>query len=209
MNEMIRRKSAIVALILLFISEGTVFSQEMIFKSRKLDDGSYALTGTLTIPAPVEKVSALLTDFHHYSRWALKGLDGNDPVSAKHIGIFRDFRYSEKDRTILLIYDINLFWPFGAKNKKFPLYIVSMQKKDNLLQSYTLTFTGSSPTIRSMFIRMGLKKDIKGSKLTIGVTIKYSWLINPLMNKENYKESISGRIAILGNNIRDAVMGNP
>lgn len=180
----------------------------MVFTSRKLNDGSYTLTGTLVIHAPVEKVSALLTDFHHYSRWALRGLDGNDPVSAGHIGIFKDFRYSEKDRTILLIYDINLFWPFGAKNRIFPLYIVSLQKKDNLLNSYTLTFTGSSPTIRSMFLRMALKKDAKGSKLTIGVTIKYSWLINPLMNEDVYKESISGRIAILGNNIRDTVMRN-
>ncbi len=208
MNRRKSRTITVVALIVLFVSGGNVFSQDMVFNSKKLNDGSYALTGTLIIHAPAEQVSALLEDFHHYSRWALKGLDGKDPVSAKHIGIFKDFKFSEKDRTIRLIYDINLFWPFGAKNRIFPLYIVSMQKKDNLLKSYTLTFTGSSPTIRSMFLKMALKKDPKGSKLTIGVTIKYSWLINPLMNEENYKESISGRIAILGNNIRDTVMRN-
>ncbi len=196
----------IAVLVLLAAFPGRIFSQEMDFQSKKLQDGSYALTGTLTLPAPVEKVSKLLADFHHYSRWALKGLDGKDPVSAEHIGIFRDFRYNEKDRTIILIYDINLFWPFGAKNKKFPLYIVSLQTKDNILQSYTLTFTGSSPTIRSMFLKMSLKSVHGGSQITIGVTIKYSWLINPLMNEETYKESISGRISILGNNIRDMVM---
>ena len=99
-----------------------------------------------------------------------------------------------------------MFWPFGAKNREFPLYIVSLQTKDSILQSYTLTFIGSSPTIRSMFIKISLKSIPEGSRLTIGITIKYSWIINPLMNEEVFKKSISGRIEILADNIRDTVM---
>ena len=159
-------------IILLSSFPGRIFSQNMVFQSKRLQDGSYSLTGTLTVPAPAVKVSRLLKDFHHYSRWALKGLDGKDPVSAQHIGIFRDFRYSEKNRTIILIYDINLFWPFGARNKEFPLYVTSLRTKDNILESYTLTFIGSSTTIRSMILEISLESVPEGSLITIGVTIK-------------------------------------
>ncbi len=180
----------------------------MVFQAGKLPDGSYTTTGKLTVHVPVEKLSALLSDFSHYSRWALKGLDGNDPVSSRHIGIFKDVVFNESKREVTLIYDVHLFWPFGSKNNRFPLYIVSMQFENNLLKSYTLTFNGSSPTIKAFSIKVSLFGEGRETRLLITCTIKYTWLINPLMNVAGYKKSISGRIGILADNIQETVLNN-
>lgn len=180
----------------------------MVFKAEKLPDGSYTTTGRLTVPVPVEKLSALLSDFSHYSRWALKGLDGNDPVSRSHIGIFKDVVFNNRKKEVILIYDVRLFWPFGSKNNRFPLSIVSMQYENNLLKSYTLTFNGSSPTIKAFSVKVSLFGEGQETRLLVTCTIKFTWIVSPLMNVDNYKKSISGRIGVLADNIQETVLNN-
>jgi len=180
----------------------------MVFQARKLPDGSYTTTGKLTVPFPVEKLSALLSDFSHYSRWALKGLDGNDPVSSSNIGIFKDVEFNKSKREVVLIYDVRLFWPFGSKNNRFPLSIVSLQFENNILKSYTLLFNGSSPTIKAFSIKVSLLGEVQKTRVLITCTIKYTWFINPLMNVDGFKKSISSRVGVLADNIQETLLNN-
>lgn len=190
---------------ILFIPITSVSSLESLFKAQRLSDGSYFTTGTVILSITPDRVSAVLEDFAHYYRWALKGLDGKDPVSRKHMGIFKNVIFREKARQIVLIYDVNLIWPFGSKNNEFPLNIISMKYRNGHLKSYTLTFTESGPTIKSMLITLSIDGNHGSSILKINCTTDFTWLVDTVINTRIYKKSIADRIIQLANNIEKAV----
>ncbi len=195
------QKMVLIFILLLFISIEGISAQNSIFYAKRLPEGQYYTRGIVPLSLPPAKVSAILSDFAHYSRWALKGLDGKDPVSRKHIGIFKNVVYRKKEHKVILIYDINLFWPFGSKNNEFPLDIVSMKYEHNRLKSYTLSYTKPGPTINSMLIKVSIIDREKLSAIDISCTTDFTWLIDPIMSVKQYKKSIGGRIMILGKNI--------
>ena len=187
--------------VLLFVSIAGVSAQNSIFYAKRLPDGRYYTRGVVPLSLPPAKTSAILLDFAHYSRWALKGLDGKDPVSRKHIGIFKNVVYKKEEHKVILIYDINLFWPFGSTNNEFPLDIISMEYEHNRLKSYTLSYSKPGPTINSMFIKVSIIDKENYSAIAISCTTDFTWLIDPIMSVKQYKKSIGGRIMILGKNI--------
>ncbi len=195
------QKMVLSFVILLFVSITGVSAQNSIFYAKRLPDGRYYTRGVVPLSLLPAKASAILLDFAHYSRWALKGLDGKDPVSRKHIGIFKNVVYRKKEHKVILIYDINLFWPFGSKNNEFPLDIVSMEYEHNRLKSYTLYYSESGPTIKSMLIKVSILDRGNYSAMDISCTTDFTWIIDPIMSVKEYKKSIGGRIMLLGKNI--------
>ncbi len=195
------KKIILIFTVSLFIPMPGIWAQNSPFYAKRLPDGRYFTRGVVPLSLPPAKVSAILADFSHYSRWALKGLDGKDPVSRKHIGIFKKVVYKKQERKVILIYDINLIWPFGSKNNEFPLDIVAMTYEHGRLKSYTLSYTKSGPTINSMRITLTILDRKDSSAIDISCTTDFTWLIDPFMNVAQYKVSIGGRIMLLGKNI--------
>lgn len=184
-----------------YVSLTSVSAWNSVFYAKRLPNGSYYTRGIVPVALPAAETAAVFADFGHYSRWALKGLDGKDPVSRKHIGIFKRIVYDREKQKVILIYDINLIWPFGSKDNEFPLDIGSLRYEKDRLKSFTLSFTESGPTIKSMHVKISIIGGKDSSALDISCTIDFTWLIDPIMNVKKYKNSISGRIMILVKNI--------
>ena len=99
-----------ILLLLLIILTGNLTALEVRSFSR---DRNYITEGSLDAVAWYQRGLAAMTDFPNYNRWALQGLDGNDPVSEAYWEHFKDYSLESPD-ILLIKLTLKLPWPIGV-----------------------------------------------------------------------------------------------
>jgi hypothetical protein len=167
------------------------------------DDKHYYITsGVVSLDISIKEITEVLTDFDGYKRWALKGIDGKDPRSAKYNLILSDIVFEEKYKKFILIFDVNLFWPFSSKGNRIYFDVHQRMSSTGLLQS--IEFVLSERTILVPWASLSLTIYGNGdeSKIHFMSRIKMAWYIDMFFSLKLYKYNIERRILTLIRNLR-------
>ena len=145
---------------------------------------------------------AAMSDFGNYRLWAPRGIDGNDPTSAKFWENFIDFQFEAPD-VMVVVYNLNLGWPLGSKGNKAHFKIDSGQVGNGILRLHIMEKPiGIEDATLSLYgedspVNPGTKQ------VRFQVAIKFGWLLEALMNPVNYGTHMNVIIGIMVNNLRD------
>ena len=156
-------------------------------------DGAYRSVGTMTLPFPAPAVAAKMVDFPGYDRWAPRGQDGRDPVSAAYIGQLTGVRAGEG--FLDLICRINLFWPLGSSGQVVALALSQPPGAAGTLQRVRFTLKSPSlivPVFDGDFI---LTEPRPGeSHIVLDCRMKLAWFLRPFFPLEAYRVHVVKRL---------------
>jgi len=148
-----------------------------------------------------DKALAVIRDYGRYHDWATRWMDGKDPVSKNFWATFTDFRFVKPD-IMILVYDVNLGWPFGSKDNKAKFKIDDsradreelsfiLAEKPLGLDDARLIFTGEHLPDGGTRIRFSLKATFWG-------------LLLGLINVDSYARDMNWRINKMIENLQNA-----
>ncbi|MBN2443030.1 MAG: hypothetical protein JXJ04_16850, partial [Spirochaetales bacterium] len=165
-------------------------------------DQYYNTSGMASIDLSLKELTEVLTDFNGYRNWALKGIDGKDPRSKKFNLILSDVDYLEEAGKFILIFDINLFWPFGSKGNKVYFDIIYHYSPAGTLR--TIEFDLSNPTILVPSANLSLELYDHGSesKIYFKSKIKLAWFFDMFFSLKAFKRNFEVRIVNIIRNLR-------
>jgi hypothetical protein len=168
--------------------------------STTMEGGVYVTEGWVDSQALKSGNWKAIYDFPSYQSWALKGLDGKDPVSSQYIGIFSDIAYTRTD-TMTLGFDLNLPWPLGSKGHMtdFNVKRIKTEGRDKVV------FSLIKPNLATKSVRMELfPEEISGKgQMRFKLAIKFTWLLNPFFSLSDYKDSVEWRIVRVVSNFEE------
>lgn len=170
----------------------SVFSLEGL-KTYYNDDGYYITEGSVVVPVPVFLANRIISDYRHYNRWALKGMDGRDPISKEFIGILKDVRYLHPE-TLEVYYDVNLPWPFGMKDKSVRFAIDSSiySGMDYIKMSFTMDQEAAA--LENSSLQFEVVGNERESEILFTFGLKFTPLVNLFFSLPSYKKNIEWRI---------------
>ena len=166
------------------------------------ENNCYITTGNINLSLTTDTVIELIKNCSEYNTWALKGLDGKDAVSKDFVGILAGVDYFQETDSIEVIYDVNLFPPFGSKNNRMKFEIIQSEEKDNFLNIFQLI--KGSILLKEASLSLYLEKtDSPNCVLHYTANAKFSWLLNIFLNVDNYRRNIEWRIIQLLSNMNN------
>lgn len=143
----------------------------------------------------------IISDFPHYRDWAVRWMDGKDPVSKDFWALFTDFVYEAPDN-MTLIYDVNLGWPLGSKGNKAKFSIDSTGAKAGI---YRFILAKRPVGVeRAELLVAGERAPGGISRFYFRLEIKFEWLFDKLINMEAYSKDMGWRLNRMIENLREA-----
>ncbi|MFA6508432.1 MAG: hypothetical protein WCT14_20200 [Treponemataceae bacterium] len=144
----------------------------------------------------------VLTDYANYNNWALKGLDGKDPVSEKYWEQFVGFTY-EKPLMMTLIYNLNLPWPFGSKNNRMHFQIDESRLDCGVLKM-TLVDKPMGLENAAFFICAEDSPTAPGARIIrFKTALTFSWFIEAILDVRGYNSHMRTIMALLAGNLEE------
>jgi hypothetical protein len=184
-----------ISIILLIV--GIYSAHASIEAATRKEKGLYITEGYIDLPEGEGEGWRVLRDFPGYDSWALRGLDGKDPVSAKYLGLFSSLVYSGPGM-MTLGFDVNLPWPFGSKGNKTEFRVRNEESPD----SGRLVFCLAKPNFATKSVDLEIFGEEKASpgRLRYRLSIRFSWFLEPFFSLQGYKEGVEWRIhKVVGN----------
>lgn len=167
------------------------------------NDRYYNTAGTVSLAIPYIELSDILKDYNGYRNWALKGIDGKDKRSSKFVAILTDIIYRQEDQKFILVFDINLGWPFGSKGNYIFFDISKDETSNGLLR--TVEFSLSKPTflVPRAVLSLQLSESSSGCRIYFRSRIKLAWFIDLFYTLKGFKKNFEVRILNIIRNIKD------
>jgi hypothetical protein len=146
---------------------------------------------------------ATMTDYRNYNKWAVAGLDGNDPVSAEFWENFQDFQFQAPDIIVVKL-SLNLPWPLGKTPAELKLRIDESQVANNqltlnlidrptLIEAATLSLSGTEST-----------EDPGTMDVHFRIMLRFDPVIELLLNMDNLNIHMRQVVGILAANLEAA-----
>jgi hypothetical protein len=198
-----RRKWVFFLLALLFLGLHAFAS---VTAATRKEKGIYITEGYIDLPDGGGDRWEVLRDFPGYDSWALKGLDGKDPISAKYLGLFSSLVYSGPGM-MTLGFDVNLPWPFGSKGNKTEFRVRNEESQD----SGRLVFSLAKPNFATKTVDLEIFDDEKAGpgRLRYRLSIRFSWFLEPFFSLQGYREGVEWRILKVVGNFEEYVVQRP
>lgn len=190
--------------ILLFLIFLPFFSYAVNAETTYDEERYYNTSGAVILDISYKELSDILTDYDGYRNWALKGIDGKDPRSKKFVAILTDIIYQQVEQKFMLVFDINLIWPFGSKGNNIYFDIKKEYNSTGLLK--TIEFSLCKPTflVPRAVLSLKLYKDYSGgSRIYFKSRIKLAWFIDLFYTLKGFKRNFEVRIVNIIRNIKD------
>lgn len=162
-------------------------------ETRYGDDGYYITHGSVSVPVPVFLANRIISDYRHYNRWALKGMDGRDPISKKFIGLLKDVRFIPPN-TLEVYYDVNLPWPFGMKDKSVRFAIDSSIYSGRDYIKMAFTMDQEAAALEDSYLEFEVVGNEERSEILFSFGLKFTPLVNLFFSLPSYKKNIEWRI---------------
>jgi len=160
-------------------------------------DGVYVSKGYIDVKQNSARVGETLAGLGRYNEWALKGLDGSDPISAKYIGLITDVEPCGGNR-VLVRYDIVLPWPLGSMENQayFTMATGSIPGSMRFVsESKTLAYDWASFSFEPSPTAGG------GTRVDFFLEMKFAWFIDPFLTEALYQEGIGWRAGRVAKNL--------
>lgn len=152
--------------------------------------------GEAVITVPYSIAGALGTEFENYRLWALNGINGGPDNPRNFMTLMKDLVYfTEPYAGFMLIYDLDLIFPFARTDERLRFKITRFEKDKGLLKSYAVVLDDHSFAISKFDYRMDA--EAKGPNATVikfRTEIKMSSVINVFFNLKKYQENVEWRI---------------
>ncbi|MEW5817517.1 MAG: hypothetical protein AB1798_19230, partial [Spirochaetota bacterium] len=165
---------AVLSTFMLLCPASALCDQSATFK----DTAKYYVTeGNLNLPIPIDLLSDIVGDFNSYQKWALKGLDGSDPVSKEFIFLFKDIQFIPSTGFFEFFYNVNLPWPFASSGN-----IIRFQVQNNQYDPQTkervirLMMNDTSLFVKDVSINFELKNNSGHSSIDYSFKVKFTWI---------------------------------
>ena len=162
----------------------------------KLEDGWLA-TGEVSVIGWETEARRLLFDFGGYDVWALDGMDGEDPESAKEWVHFKHFEFRAPDR-LDLIFDLNRPWPMNQKGVRAEFGI--SLSADGAGVHYDLLKPPFGVHRGSLDIRMD-----RYSRIRFSLELKLWGLLELFMDLEEFRVFMETKVRVLAANLYRAL----
>ncbi len=170
-------------------------------------DHSYITSGNIMLSAGNEQLIRLIEDYTDYNLWALRGLDGNDPVSENFIGILSGIEYFPEINSIAVIYNVNLIPPFGSKGNRMFFLIKRSGGHDESFFRNLFVLDSGSIVVKEASLELSLEEIKKNrSMLHYKARVKFSWLVDLFFDLDLYRKNIEWRIRQLVSNMDDYII---
>lgn len=193
-----RIPTALAVIVVLLLGQ-TVYSVD----TRTYREGrAFVTEGTLDNVLWYPYGKQVISDFACYDNWALKGLDGKDPISANYWEQFVSFAYNEPGR-MTLVYNINMPWPFGSKNNKLQFRVDDSRLDQDIL---TMTVLDKPLGIESasFIICAEDSPTHPGSKIVrFKTALTFAWFIERFLNVQGYTEHMQTVMSLLACNLEE------
>jgi hypothetical protein len=156
--------------------------------------------GTLDAGDWYQQGLANISDYANYNQWALRNLDGNDPISALHWEHFQAFQFEAPDIMIIL-YKLNLPWPFGSSNNRARFKIDESQLINNHL---FMTLIDRPPGLEAAILELFAKETEPGSgimKVHFKMVLNFDWFIAGLIESNSFFAHLNYVVSTLALNL--------
>ena len=182
-------------------SAGGAFGIDINMDTYRDDEGYYVSDGSLDFRQSFTTVQSVLLDFERYNVWATRGQDGKDPASAKFTGFLTGVGYDRPADVLSIIYDVNLFWPFGSKdnNARFKIDIArSPAAGQDRRCSIGFRFMDWSIAFENALLNFTLlEKPDRGCRLDFQLKVKLAWFLLPFFPIDSYKKHVANRVVLM------------
>ena len=163
---------------------------------------AYVTEGSLDNVLWYESGKSVLTDYSGYDNWALKGLDGKDPVSAKYWEQFVCFNYQNPE-ILTLTYNINLPWPFGSKNNKLRMKVDESRLDDGILK---MTLMDRQFGVDECVFYICAENSSKhpGTRIIrFKLALTFGWFIEKILDVNGYNGHMQSVMSMLAGNLEE------
>jgi hypothetical protein len=183
------------------------FGIDLSMQTRSDAQGYYLSQGSLDFPQSFTSVQTVLLNFEKYREWATRGQDGRDPVSAKFTGILTKVNYDKAAEVLTIVYDVNLFWPFGSKDNP-ARFKIDAKPSPGGAGDYRCTiglhFMDWSIAFEDASLGFSLtEKTDKTSRLDFSMKVKLAWFLMPFFPIEAYKLHVEKRVLLMLGSLSD------
>ncbi|MBN2534673.1 MAG: hypothetical protein JXB88_17445 [Spirochaetales bacterium] len=162
----------------------------------------YNTTGNVIFNLSCKELTDILTNYDGYRNWALKGIDGKDSRSRKFIAILTDIIYRQESQKFILVFDVNLFWPFGSKGNNIYFDIRKEYTSTGLLKSIEFELSEPAFLVPRAVLSLQLYEHSIGSRIYFKSRIKLAWFIDLFYTLKGFKKNFEVRIVNIMRNIK-------
>lgn len=167
-------------------------------------NSSYQTKGKVVIPSSYRVVGKVGRKFDAYRNWALKNINGGPGNPKGFISILKDLRYNEAKKYFLVIYDVDLVFPFGRSDRELNFRVLNLKESQGVLSGYSIGLDETSAVISDFSLKIKLGPAGKGQTVVeFESFFKLRWVFNQFFNLEKYKENVEFRILTIIENLKN------
>lgn len=191
------RRLTILALLLVSgISTALPALEVRAFKSNR----NFITEGSLDRVDWYQKGLVAMTDYANYKLWGIKGLDGNDPVSALWWENIQDYQFQPPD-TLIVKYRLVLPWPLGTSYGQIRF---RADESALAMDELRLDMIDKVFCVEQVALYLAARDSPRypGRKMVqFRVAIRFEPLIEMLVNHEDFNRHLSQLVGILAGNL--------
>jgi len=173
------------------------------------ENDAWVTEGKINAEAWFTEGYAVILNFDTYKYWLLKGLDGKDQRSASYWEQFKDFQFYSPDK-VILVYDINLGWPFGSKGNKLKFRLdfshqtskelhIRLEDKLSLIEEAEIIILAVEDENKA-----GSQESPKeNGDFIFKIHLKFAWLLDALIDSAGYSKHMNEIIETVVNNLKN------
>ena len=165
-------------------------------------DHYYITSGLVYLDIPAKELSDIITDYAGYRNWALKGIDGKDPRSKKFNIILADIIFQEISQNFMLLFDLNLVWPFGSKGNKVYFDIIKDFTSTGIIKTIEYRLSKPTPLVPWASLSIEVFEHLSECKIYFKCKIKLAWFVDIFFTLKGYKKNIEMRIIQIIRNLK-------
>jgi hypothetical protein len=171
-------------------------------------EGLFLVTQGAIVPGNwFEKGRQTLFDLSKYQAWALKGLDGRDPVSAGYWENFKSIALLAT-KQLAVMYDLNLGWPFGSKNNRLLLDVDDAALAQGRI---SLRLAEKGVIVEELWLELRTElnqTDPSQNSLQFRLGIHFAGIIEPFIDRAKYDAHVNNLVKTLVHDLTEYCQSN-